>query len=90
MNKPTNEIDENIINRIRSRSYLYQERSLKQGDGLRTTPYSDMVNKEMLFKIIDEMESGQNMYELETLLQSSIKEYKDSFRDQMVKYHHEI
>ena len=44
----------------------------------------------MLFKIIDEMESGQNLYELETLLQSSIKQYKDSFRDQMTKYHDEI
>ena len=54
-----------MINHIKNKSYLYQEKSIKKGDGLKTTPYSDMVNKEMLFKIIDEMESGQNVIELE-------------------------
>ena len=65
MNKKAVELDENLINHIKNKSYLYQEKSIKKGDGLKTTPYSDMVNKEMLFKIIDEMESGQNVIELE-------------------------
>ena len=36
------------------------------------------------------MESGQNLYELEKLLQTSIKQYKDTFREQLTKYHDEI
>ena len=63
-----NEVDDKLLDRIKTKSYLYQDKSQKKGDGLKTTPWSDMVNKEQLFKLIDEMESGQNMYELEKLL----------------------
>ena len=44
-----------MINLVRQNSYLYQKKSEREGDGLKTTPFSDMVNKEMLFKIIEDM-----------------------------------
>ena len=66
-------IDEDLLNQIKNKSYLYQEKSVRKGDGLKSLPYSDMVNKELLFKIIDEMEKGSNLFELDNLLKTSIK-----------------
>ena len=83
-------VDEDLLNHIKKKSYLYQEKSVRKGDGLKTLPYSDMVNKELLFKIIDEMEKGNNLFELDNLLKTSIKQYKLNFRDQVTKYHQDI
>ena len=79
------EVDETLVNLVRKNSYLYQSKSKREGDGLKTVPYSDMVNKEMLFKIIDNMESGTNLFQLENLLQCELEKYKDSFTDEISK-----
>ena len=42
----TNEVDDKLLDHIKTKSYLYQDKSQKKGDGLKTTPWSDMVNKE--------------------------------------------
>ena len=45
-----------------------------------------MVNKEMLFKIINDMNNGGDLFELEKLLHKSIETYKDNFREQITEY----
>ena len=84
------QLDENLINMVRRNSYLYQSKSQRKGDGLKTVPYSDMGNKQLLFKIIDDMEGGTNLLELESLLQVELDKYKENFREEMTKYHQEI
>lgn len=69
------ELDENLINLVRRNSYLYKKRSVQKGDGLKKGPYSDMVNKESLFKLIDDIEGGTNCLELDNLLQVELDKY---------------